>query len=427
MSEELTALVGDQCMGHLIYDPKKDLLSFRYESTWMESSKSIPLSLSMPITKPEHPDSVVRPFLTGLLPDNDEILERWGKRYQVSARNPFRLLNHVGEECAGAVQFVRPERASSWLAGAPPQGVTWLDDQELAERITDLCQNHAATRRLGDQGQFSLAGAQPKIGLFRDPSANRWGIPKGETPTTHILKPNAGTFAHYDQNEHFCLRLTTHLGLPTATSWIEEIGGIPVIVVERYDRTLKEGKTIRVHQEDTCQALSIMPGTKYQKDGGPSAADIFSLIRNYSSRPRDDEQRFLDALIFNWLILGTDAHAKNYSFLLAAGLQVRLAPLYDLSSVLPYPREIQFQKAKLAMKIGGEYKLAKVGPHQWEKAAKEWKLKHKDVVTRIVTLASALPPAAEKVASEMPTTPFLTQLVDCLRSRAKACLNEFTS
>ena len=32
---------------------------------------------------------------------------------------------------------------------------------------------------------------------------------------------------------------------------------------------------------------------------------------------------------------GTDAHAKNYSLLISAGGEARLAPLYDLSSQLP--------------------------------------------------------------------------------------------
>jgi len=43
----------------------------------------------------------------------------------------------------------------------------------------------------------------------------------------------------------------------------------------------------------------------------------------------------IDALAWNWLIAGTDAHAKNYSLLLA-GNDVRLAPLYDVASALPY-------------------------------------------------------------------------------------------
>ena len=52
----------------------------------------------------------IEAFLWGLLPDNDRVLENWGRRFQVSPRNVFRLITHVGEDCAGAVQFVRPER-----------------------------------------------------------------------------------------------------------------------------------------------------------------------------------------------------------------------------------------------------------------------------------------------------------------------------
>lgn len=401
MSEFLEALVDGRRVGRLTDDPRKDRVGFQYDKGWAEDPAAFPLSLAMPLSRSDYPDAIVRPFITGLLPDNDEVLRRWGKLYQVSARNPFRLLSHVGEECAGAVQFVRPDRAAVWLGGEPPHGIGWLSEDELAERMRDLVANHAAARRLGDRGQFSLAGAQAKIGLLREDGTGRWGLPEGETPTTHILKPNTGGFGDYDQNEPFCLQLAGRIGLPTVSSWVEQIGGVQTIVVRRYDRVSVEGKIVRVHQEDACQALATMPGAKYQKDGGPSARDLFALIRDYSGKPREDELRFLDALIFNWLIMGTDAHAKNYSFLLGAGGQVRLAPLYDLSSGLPYPREIPPKKAKLAMKIGGEYKQDRIGARQWEKAAGEWKLDRDLVGERIVAMARKLPEAAERVRGEI--------------------------
>lgn len=61
--------------------------------------------------------------------------------------------------------------------------------------------------------------------------------------------------------------------------------------------------------------------------------------------------RFADASIWNWLIAGTDAHAKNYSPLLA-GNQVRLVPLYDVASALPYGAHEN--KLRLAMKVGDD-------------------------------------------------------------------------
>jgi hypothetical protein len=38
---------------------------------------------------------------------------------------------------------------------------------------------------------------------------------------------------------------------------------------------------------------------------------IVALLRDQSSDPAADLMAFADALVFNWLIAGTDAHAKN--------------------------------------------------------------------------------------------------------------------
>jgi len=247
---------------------------------------------------------------------------------------------------------------------------------------------------------FSLAGAQPKTGLYRDEAGARWGIPKGATPTTHILKPSLGEFDAYQENEHFCLCLAGAAGLPAANSWTESIGGVPTIIVERYDRVRSGDQVIRVHQEDMCQSLARMPDAKYENEGGPSAREILELIRRESSKPDEDVLRFVDAQIVNYLIAGTDAHAKNYGFLLAGGRQVRLSRLYDVSSSLPYPNDIQPKKARLAMKVGGSYKLWKIGPHQWEKAAVEWGLDRDLLFGRIRDLAERIQEAATSVRKE---------------------------
>jgi serine/threonine-protein kinase HipA len=246
----------------------------------------------------------------------------------------------------------------------------------------------------------------------------RWGIPHGTTPTTHILKPDPGAFASYEQNEHFCLNLARAIGLITAHSWTESIGGVPTIIVERFDRTNVDGSPIRIHQEDTCQALARMPHIKYQNQGGPSAQEIFQLVRDHSTKLNDDVNHFLDALVFNYLIAGTDAHAKNYGFLLAGGGQTRLAPLYDLSSALPYPIDIPPKKAKLAMKIGGEYRHYRIGPAEWEKAAREWKLDRDLVFTRIVAQAEQLPDAAAAVAAQMDSR---SEIIGCLVEEISKC------
>jgi len=427
MSEILEAIYDGRRVGRLTY--ANDRLEFAYADEWRNDPDAFPVSLSMPLVRREYPDEAIRPFISGLLPDDAEVLRRWGQKFQVSPRNPFRLLAHVGEECAGAIQFVPLERSSTWLGESPPGGIDWLDERELVERIEGLIKDRSVARRLGDEGHFSLAGAQAKTALYRDPDSGRWGIPKGATPTTHIIKPNRGEFAAFEINEHFCLRLAAGLGLKAARSWTETIGKTPLLIIERYDRARIGGRLLRIHQEDACQALSRSPENKYQNEGGPSAEEIFTLIREHSSHPLEDEGRFLDTVIFNYLVGGTDAHAKNFSLLIAGRGQVRLAPCYDLISILPYAHDLK--KAKVAMKIGGDYLLCKIGKGHWKKAAIEWKLDSERLFDRIVHMASAMPEAVREVADTMAhpgkaERVWLRKLMEAIRERSVDCLRRFT-
>ncbi len=138
--------------------------------------------------------------------------------------------------------------------------------------------------------------------------------------------------------------------------------------MERYDRREHQGVLVRLHQEDFCQALGVLPDQKYEADGGPSAVDVLRLIARYSADADADLATFVGALALNWVIGGTDAHAKNFSQLVLPGGVTRLAPLYDLISVLPY-REGEGPRVKLAMKIGGEYRMRAIARRHWERLA----------------------------------------------------------
>ena len=425
MTEELHALASDVMMGRVSWDRSRDRLSFVYEAEWQRNAANYPLSLSMPLTAAKHGHKTVEAFLWGLLPDNDGILKRWGERFQVSPRHAFQLLTHVGEECAGAVQLVRPERAEKWLEGSETGSVKWLKEEEIAQRVQLLLKDHSVSRIGADAGQFSLAGAQPKTGFLYDPRGQRWGVPSGMIPTTHIFKPATGNFDGYAENEHFCIRLAHALDMPVASSAIHYFDETAVIVVERYDRLRNAKKVTRIHQEDMCQALARTPQIKYQNQGGPSPKEIIGLIREHSTSREEDEKRFVDALIFNWLLSGTDAHAKNYSFLIAPRGQVRLSPLYDLSSTLPYTRQIGPRAATLAMKIGDKYKVLAIGAREWEKFATELRIDFDVLRARMLQIIEAFPETARKVGSEIKTEGIthdvIGRLVDALTERAHRC------
>lgn len=400
-TEILSVLANGKRMGKVTYE--NNTLHFSYAPSWQESGLSYPLSLSMPLAQDEHSHAVVEAYLWGLLPDNDDILKQYGRQFQVSPRNVFRLLQHLGEDCAGAIQFVAPSREGHIInnyKSDQSRFIEWLTEDELNKLISEIKKNSSIQRIDSDQGHFSLAGAQPKTALYRCPRTHRWGIPKGITPTTHILKPAISEFKGIAQNEHFCLLLATELGLNVAKSEVIQCGDIPVIVLERYDRMELEGQFYRVHQEDLCQARGVPPHSKYQADGGPSVKDIAETIWGSSSQAYDDICTLADTLILNFLIMGTDAHAKNYSILHYRGGS-QLTPLYDIVSALPYPNISNIHKSKMAMKIGSSYYFKKIQATHWNDCAKELNLKPKYILERIQQISSELPEACEEVSKKM--------------------------
>jgi serine/threonine-protein kinase HipA len=362
---ELLVVIEGEVIGRLIAD-RAGRLSFAYEGVWLDAPRAHPLSVTLPLAKIVYPQRIVLPYLWNLLPENPNVLQRWGQQYHVSPANPLKLLAHVGADIPGAAQIIPLEKLSEIQSNRPH--IEWMTDDELADRLQQLRDDAAAVRRSGDIGKMSLPGAQAKTAFYWDEKKQRWGVPGGRTPTTHIIKPCIPGFDGLVENEHLCQDIAARLGLPAARSRVLQLDE-SYIVIERYDRLPPvPGASLvrRVHQEDMCQASGLMPGRKYQEDGGPGISAIVTLIRRVSSDPDVDVDRFLQANMLNWLIGGTDAHAKNYSLLLGAEDQVRLAPLYDVSSQLPYKDLVA---PRVSMRIGDHYDIARVNNADWRKLA----------------------------------------------------------
>jgi len=372
-------------------------VSFAYDDEYRLRRAVTPLSLSMPLSRAAHSPKAVRAFIAGLLPDSERALERLGRKYSVSPNNPFALLRHIGMDAAGAVQ-VLTEDVHATDAATRQGDVEWLEDDALDATLAELARSPETWDPGRDTGRWSLAGTQSKVALFRS-DEGRWGIPRDSTPTTHILKPSMPNYDGHHLNEHLCLRAAQLAGLPAARTEILRSDRFEVLISHRYDRRTVDGRWQRLHQEDLCQALSVHPIKRYQSDGGPEVGDIADLFaRTMSSRSRQDNaRRLFDYLVYNVAIGATDAHAKNFSVLLGATGVVRLAPLYDVATILPYDRA---PNLKSAMKIGDTWELGKVSTKDWTTVGARLGIPRDEAVHRAETVRAAVPAAFQTAATE---------------------------
>lgn len=412
--QRLAVIDGTQQVG--ILTRARGEITFTYTDDWRSDPVATPLSVSMPLTAASYDHARVNPWLWGLLPDNDRVLTRWGRMFQTTTKHPLGLLSAVGRDLPGRFQIV-PEAEDDVPV---PSGVEWLADDDVAQLLREIRVDQTAwLGARGAAGRWSLAGAQAKIALRHD--GRRWGRPFGRSATTHILKPAIAGLDEHDLTEHLCMQAARGAGLLAARSSAIAVADERAICIERYDRVPSGGDVTRIHQEDLCQALGVHPDLKYESDGGPSVAMISSLLTRSigGDAARQARERFADALALNWLLAGPDAHAKNYSLLLSAG-QVRLAPLYDVASALPYP-DFYPDKFRLAMRIGGQYRAARVTADQWRRAAAQLALDEDTVLDRVASLAERLPTAMESAAAEADVaaleSPLPQRLLDLVAQR----------
>jgi serine/threonine-protein kinase HipA len=252
-------------------------------------------------------------------------------------------------------------------------------------------------------------------------------LPLGGAPSTHIPKPAVERLDGVVFNEALCMKLAAAAGLSAAAVETRNVEGIDYLLVERFDRihrTAPSGEPMleRLHQEDFCQALSIVSEQKYQKEGGPSLKQCFALLREVSSAPVIDLAGLLDAVIYNYLVGNNDAHGKNFSLLHRGtgteNLEVRLASLYDVVSTVYYPE----LSRDMAMRIGDEYSSEKVTAENFEQLAEEAGLGKPLARDRVVELSERVMATLPKLETAHPVAQKVAALI---RRRSEKAVNRF--
>lgn len=352
-------------------------MGFRYDSGWLDHgcyiSQQLPLREE---TWEPQAGGAVHTFFANLLPESGA-RDRIVRDLKIPDTD-FDLLRAIGGECAGALSILP--------VGQEPEvehhyGMLEAKDLEkLVLRRGQPRRGYKEERR----PRLSLAGAQDKTAvLFKE---DRYYLPEGNSPSSHILKFEVPDYSNVPAYETYTTLLAACAGLDTVNVILAWSGDRSFIRIKRYDRfTDRNDRLHRTHQEDFCQALGIGYQYKYEKDGGPSFSDCFRLIQDVSTEPALDAQKLLDWQIFNVIAGNSDGHAKNLSLTYASG-EVRLAPFYDLVCT----RAIDRIDRHLAFHVGGESDPHLVRREHWEQEAEACGVRPSFLVKKVNALKSKL-------------------------------------
>ena len=389
-------------------------LSLRYADRWRQTTGAFPLSVTMPLRAAPYTSEIISPWLANLLPEEEQ-LRSLTRSLGLDQADALAMLERIGGDTAGALSFGLASDRSRW-AYRPLTDLYGIDTPPAAldRHFEDL---GSRPFLVGEEGvRQSLAGGQKKSALaVLDPDGRPvlrlpepgdvLAVPLHGAPSTLIVKPDNPNLPGITENEVWCLRMAAAVGQEAAQATILQAEGRSAIAVLRYDRRLgRQGQLVRLHQEDFAQANGLPPGRKYER-GTLTGLDLKTLLETGRHVSARDALALLDQVIFNIIVANTDAHAKNYSLILPLAKPPRLAPLYDVSSVLAWPHVVQ----AFAQNIAGKKRTAdSIAGRHWETIASEIGYRPTDVRNRVQELVDRLVANRVQVTEEVAALPGAT-------------------
>ncbi len=382
-------------------------IGFAYHEDWLGWEHALPASLSLPLREIPYRGEPVAAVFENLLPDSEKLRRLVAEKVGARGTDAYSMLTKIGHDCVGALQFIAGDDhapdATGTLEGEP------VDEAAIEKILKGLSQAPLGLTS-DDAFRISVAGAQEKTALLWHDG--QWTKPHGTTPTTHLIKTQIGELpggidlSDSVENEYYCLKLTEAFGLPVNTATIETFGDTKALAIERFDRRwTKDGRLLRLPQEDCCQALSVPPTLKYQNEGGPGMVDVLDLLKG-SDTPLEDQEIFLKAQLVFWLIGATDGHAKNFSVFLSPGGSYRMTPLYDILTAQPAlnARQIERKQMKMAMSVGNSrhYRFDQIHGRHFVQTAMRAGLSKKRAMSIIEDIEARAPEAMETAAKALP-------------------------
>ncbi|WXB19101.1 HipA domain-containing protein [Pendulispora albinea] len=258
----------------------------------------------------------------------------------------------MGHDLSGALEA----RADSTEAGAIHEASA-ADDE--APETKSLIVEGRLSLLAGMQLKFSMSMVNDRLAIPARGQGGLWivklpGSEFAELPYVEQATMTWAKLAGFGVPTHFALPIERLDGIPLG--WTE--GATHAFAVKRFDRRDDGSK---IHQEDLCQALDLLPGNKY---GDISPKVTFDgALRLVTDVCGEAEGREMAQRMGFVIASGNgDAHLKNWSLLWGDATRPTLTPCYDLVVTIAWER-LGWQRRggpKLALRMGGEDRFAHI-------------------------------------------------------------------
>ena len=276
------------------------------------------VSLLMPVRTESYVYPEIHPLFRMNLPEGfllSVLQEQLGPHVGAS---PMNLLSVVGRNAIGRIKVTAPG-ADPTQPPVPFELSRILRGENSEEAFVELVRRYAVS---------GVSGVVPK---FLSP--NTLGERGKATVATdrHIIKGTTSRLPGVAINEHLCMEVSRHAGIPTAETEVSADGR--ALVVHRFD--FESDGVTRKGIEDLCSLLLLRPEQKYE-------ATWEQVVNRIKDVVTDPEQRnaalsqLADLLLLTYALRNADCHTKNIALLYSSRDAIALAPVYDMLTISVY-------------------------------------------------------------------------------------------
>lgn len=274
------------------------------------------VSLLMPVQTASWDWPALHPFFQVNLPEGFLLSVLKETLGPLLGASPLELLAVVGRNTVGRVQVAAGDSVE-----LPPNSFDvkhLLHGERSEEAFMSLVREYAAS---------GVSGVIPK---FLSPETTSLFRKASVTTERYIVKGSSARFPFVALNEHLCMQVARKTGYPTPHTAVSDDG--QTLVVERFD--IEEASGERLGFEDFCSLLGLAPEDKYQS----TWERVARLAREWVSPEhlRTAQEQLATTLLLTYALGNADCHTKNLALVYRSSREVRLAPIYDMVSILVY-------------------------------------------------------------------------------------------